>query len=306
MDKIDEIAALPFDLVDPLSKKKLIYKNYQLQADKNIYKLTKLDNTNKIIINFNPNCQQEKGAYKDEFNDEFAFEGIKGTGASFTNCYKSIALRKLNKYLKQDSTVLDLGCSNTEILHSMSTRFIKIGVDISFTALFGRTPNAIDSNVQHLWLCDATNLPLPNSSIDCILCCDIAEHLFNPEELIKEVYRVLKPGGKIFISVPNLVSIGNRLSFLFGDGRGIQIAQLFKFKTPITPITGPRYPDQVKHLRWFTAKSLVIFLKNNNFSIVSKFGVGPIVSRLKIGSLFTSSAHLIGIIAQKRLNEDAL
>ena len=132
-----------------------------------------------------------------------------------------------------------------------------------------------------------------------ILCCDIFEHLFDPEELLKEVYRVLKPGGRLFVSVPNLVSIGNRLSSLVGSGVGIELAQILKFKSPINPVAGPRYPDQKIHLRWFTAKSLQVFIESSSFKIIEKFGIGPIVSRLKIENITSSTALLTGLIAEK-------
>ncbi|EKD28480.1 MAG: hypothetical protein ACD_79C00289G0008, partial [uncultured bacterium] len=66
------------------------------------------------------------------------------------------------------------------------------------------------------------------------------------------------------------------------------------------PINGPRFPDQRKHIRWFTSYSLVSFLKQNNFNIIEKFGIGPFSSRLRyFDKLAHSISHSIGVIAGK-------
>jgi predicted SAM-dependent methyltransferase len=64
---------------------------------------------------------------------------------------------------------------------------------------------------------DILTLPFEDNSFDYILFLDVIEHLFYPEQLIavKELKRVLKPGGKIILSVPNLAHLASRISFFF-------------------------------------------------------------------------------------------
>lgn len=45
---------------------------------------------------------------------------------------------------------------------------------------------------------------IPPASIDLILCLDVLEHLINPWETIRRLDKLLKPGGKLIISVPNI------------------------------------------------------------------------------------------------------
>ena len=51
---------------------------------------------------------------------------------------------------------------------------------------------------------DILDLPFPNDSQEAIICLAVLEHVENPSKAFEEMYRVLKPGGSIFIYVPFL------------------------------------------------------------------------------------------------------
>jgi len=50
--------------------------------------------------------------------------------------------------------------------------------------------------------CDCDHLPIRDNSVDLIISIAVLEHVRNPERAIKEMKRVLKPGGKIFCCIP--------------------------------------------------------------------------------------------------------
>jgi ubiquinone/menaquinone biosynthesis C-methylase UbiE len=58
-------------------------------------------------------------------------------------------------------------------------------------------------------------LPYENHSFDYLVCLDGIEHTENPSNAIREFSRVLKKGGKFFLSLPNILNIERRLRFLF-------------------------------------------------------------------------------------------
>jgi len=51
---------------------------------------------------------------------------------------------------------------------------------------------------------DVHNLPLPDASLDAVICIAVLEHVEEPQKAMKEIYRVLRPGGFCFIYVPFL------------------------------------------------------------------------------------------------------
>ena len=51
---------------------------------------------------------------------------------------------------------------------------------------------------------DIHNIPLPGGSVDAVICHSVLEHVINPTKAVEEIYRVLKPQGKVFVHVPSI------------------------------------------------------------------------------------------------------
>ena len=45
---------------------------------------------------------------------------------------------------------------------------------------------------------------LPNSYFECVYSGEVLEHLYNPDNMIVEINRILKPGGKLILTTPNM------------------------------------------------------------------------------------------------------
>jgi SAM-dependent methyltransferase len=54
------------------------------------------------------------------------------------------------------------------------------------------------------YVCDITRIPLPNGSLDAIVCTEVLEHVTDPPAVLDEFARLLKPGGKLFLTAPFL------------------------------------------------------------------------------------------------------
>lgn len=185
----------------------------------------------------------------------------------------------LRSVYKTNYKVIDLGCYDgavTErILKKVKVKEV-IGVDIDKTALMQARRKGIKTVHADLNF----KLPISSHHVNIIICLETVEHLINLDVFFGEVYRILKPGGSLFISTENLASWSNIFLLLLG----------------IQPITGPylsskhivgfhpvlkaskKMQNLVKtrppHLNVMTAKSLKELLLKNNFKILEFVGLG--------------------------------
>jgi SAM-dependent methyltransferase len=49
---------------------------------------------------------------------------------------------------------------------------------------------------------DLSHLPMPDNLFDLALCLEVLEHVREPRQVLREIHRTLKPGGKLYVSVP--------------------------------------------------------------------------------------------------------
>ena len=58
-------------------------------------------------------------------------------------------------------------------------------------------------------------LPFQSGTFDAVDLVEVIEHIENQAQLIREIRRVLKPGGRVLISTPNILNVFSRMRFLF-------------------------------------------------------------------------------------------
>ncbi len=94
----------------------------------------------------------------------------------------------------------------------LADRLEKMGFEVSCCDI-----NSSYFSVPHLKIESGNlnqSLPYPNNTFDYLVCLDGIEHTENPSNAIREFQRILKKGGKLFLSTPNFLSIERRLHFL--------------------------------------------------------------------------------------------
>lgn len=118
---------------------------------------------------------------------------------------------------------------------------------------------------------DLSVLPFPASSseFDLVVMNEVLEHLnFNPIPLLRELARVLKPGGLLYCATPNLAKIHSRLRLLRGKGIMNPISDLVLNLKPETGMSVGL------HWREWTKDEIVQLFKEAGFSLKShKYGM---------------------------------
>ena len=109
--------------------------------------------------------------------------------------------------------VLDLGCRSGALTRHFLEGNSVVGLDVDPAALekaaaLGIEP--VQANVEE-------PLPFEDASFDVVVAGELFEHLQFPDALVREVRRVLRPGGVLAGSVPNAFRVQSRLRFLRGS-----------------------------------------------------------------------------------------
>lgn len=96
--------------------------------------------------------------------------------------------------------VLDIGCGKMpyrDLIITQNKVKKYVGLDLV---------NAIqyDSSIKPDFTWDGIKMPFDSESFETAMATEVLEHCFNPLILLNETFRVLKPGGKFFLTVPFL------------------------------------------------------------------------------------------------------
>jgi 2-polyprenyl-6-hydroxyphenyl methylase/3-demethylubiquinone-9 3-methyltransferase len=108
--------------------------------------------------------------------------------------------------------ILDLGCRYGALTRAYAEGNEVVGVDVDKDAL----AEAAKLGIETRWADVEEPLPFEDASFDVVVAGELIEHLRDPDRLVAEVRRLLRPGGTFAGSVPNFFRLRNRLAMLIG------------------------------------------------------------------------------------------
>ncbi|UFQ15431.1 MULTISPECIES: class I SAM-dependent methyltransferase [Streptomyces] len=163
------------------------------------------------------------------------------------------------------ATVLDIGCGDGTAAATAAPLLAGhrvIGVDWSQDAL--KRAHAHLPYVVRGELSDG-GLPFADGAADAVLFSEVIEHLVDPDSALDELRRVLRPGGHLMLSTPNLAAWYNRGLLLAG------VQPVFS-EVSLRGIHGRPGKEVVGHLRLYTARALREFVAASGFRVVGLSG----------------------------------
>ena len=173
-------------------------------------------------------------------------------------------------YKNRKPKVLDIGCATGSLLSALREKgWEATGVEISAPqAEYGRQTRNLD--IRGLPLAENN---FPPGCFDVVIASHIIEHINDPAGLVREVRRILAPGGRFFVTTPNIA--------------GFQ-ARLF----------GSRWRSAIfDHLCLFSKKTLSRLLGENGFAIEKTTtwgGLAAGIAPAPVKRLFDKAAKRLG------------
>ncbi len=137
--------------------------------------------------------------------------------------------------------MLEVGCGNGDFSNYLALKRKAdniLGLDFSTESIkiAEEKKKVFGAQGSSFMVGDAQNISLPDNSFDIIVSCECLEHVPEPQKMVSEIYRLLKPGGKVVLTTENyfnayayhrlyLKMIGRP----FDSGSGVQPLENFFF-----------------------------------------------------------------------------
>jgi 2-polyprenyl-3-methyl-5-hydroxy-6-metoxy-1,4-benzoquinol methylase len=159
----------------------------------------------------------------------FRMESALRSAGTSRSDIKSMVLRLLDEH-NVKGRLLDFGAGIGELVVTLNNRG---GMEIHGVDIMAR-PNGLPDQI--IWHQQDLNEEFANNRefFDVVVCTEVIEHLENPRAVFRNLYRLLKPDGKLVLTMPNQENIRSFLTLIF---RG-QFASFM----------GPEYPAHITAL----------------------------------------------------------
>ena len=122
---------------------------------------------------------------------------------------------EFSKKLNKNDMIIDIGAGSQRFKYLFKNQIYKSQDYYSDTLITGRNGIQKQSFVKAKgydidkykyknadYLCDISNIPVKDNTFDAAICTEVFEHLKHPNLALKEIFRILKPNGKVLITTP--------------------------------------------------------------------------------------------------------
>lgn len=161
-----------------------------------------------MMICHNSKSQNVKDFYEKEAPEYDLIRFRSNMGKYINNKHKEILLSMIQSH--NDMKILEIGIGTARFAEIFSEKQFQVyGLDISCKMLEMAKRKLSDANRNTKYFLingDASQLPFANFFFDGCICINIFSHLPTWKKTLKEISRVLKPGGFLIANFPNFLS----------------------------------------------------------------------------------------------------
>ena len=208
--------------------------------------------------------------------------------------WASLVLRHLNPSDLAERVVLEIGSGRGELVRRLVAEACGprhlVAVDFAQSAVQYGVRRTRETNGHRVsWAVGSIqDIPISDASVDTVISCETIEHVVEPMKAMREVHRVLRPGGRLLLTTPNylgpmglyrgylrargrryteggqpichLTSLPRTLAWMHRAGFAVRAVEGIGHYLPWPgrpPIPVPSL-DLIRPLRWFALHSLVV------------------------------------------------
>lgn len=148
----------------------------------------------------------------------------KGWRSDYLRRAQRVVISRLD--IKENVHFLDIGCGTGwavgQVAKLAGNKGSFYGVDLSPQMIARAKEHFKGNDSFHFLISDSESIPLDDNFFDRIICTNAFHHFLNPDKVLKEISRLLKPEGKIFILDPTgdswMVKALDKIDRLFEPG----------------------------------------------------------------------------------------
>jgi SAM-dependent methyltransferase len=171
----------------------------------------------------------------------------------------------VNEHLRANPglSVVELGFGSPDIAQALSTvaaayRIVDVVPRHRGTSL----PANVDFTKADL----NEDFPFADGAFDCTVAMMVVEHLFDPFHSFREIARITRPGGRIFVNLPNVASVRCRLQLACGRMPNTSSADWFE-----------KEEWDGNHLHYFTVRDTLRLARHVGLTPLAHYPVGNLL-----------------------------
>ncbi|MBN3039149.1 MAG: class I SAM-dependent methyltransferase [Candidatus Omnitrophica bacterium] len=196
----------------------------------------------------------------------------------------------------KNANLLDAGCGNG----AQTLEYLKHVKKCTAVDIEGQRLEEFRGQVQargidncEIKQMDLTSLDLADEAFDVVTCIETLEHIAPQEKALDEMYRVLKKGGMLVLSVPN--------KWWFFETHGAKLPLLPWNRVPFFSWLPKKVHDKYAYARIYTKRMILGLVQNHGFKVYNSEYMMPPLDKIRIDPLRDILRSLLALLEKHRL-----